>query len=488
MTQSIISNLSNLNQSLEQSNNFDEESEFLEINQTGPRESKSSRDLNKQGKTSATYRHSEAQTITSKESFHQYILDNFSRQNGLNLKKMSKGFTRNDSNKFKNDNEEYDVHCIYEGSENLSQESTSHQMDQDPKFHKILDDDRVVKSSISRQVYLPFTNECPEELLVPKAVEKTKEKPKPKKKSPSAKPKRRTLKVLKAKQEKKKNPCLQEILGIRDSEIVPLYIEPKRPMDTPPSSNINPLSVYDEYFGLNDWGAFHISEIRPYNFNYCKVYHKLNSIMINTCNSIVSLLYSLKSKSFFSIMLYQNEQPQIIEEFVCYSDTGQTSRPSKLIIKNLNDQNLRFYDIQKPHIKRRIKLGEDGPTPRHSLYTGHINFFENNPLHWRKYQKRNTLLEEKIGNFEALTNIISEKDIESLNGESQLYCSNEAKVALKAGLPLTQYLEHDQNNIFYLDNHFMFSIFDERKMKNSFCGKIFESDYRGSFVLTFSYL
>jgi hypothetical protein len=285
-------------------------------------------------------------------------------------------------------------------------------------------------------------------------------------------------------------------MGLRKSELIPLQVDKKPKSEENQNFETEKISSFDEYFGLNDWSMFHLRNLRPSNFNYCKVYHKIQKIMINTSHNIMGLLYSTNSNNFFSSVLYQNEQPQIIEDFVCNLGLSQYNDSISLVIKHLNQDYLRLYDCSSKKIIRKIKLDNKNSNNFINSFND-LNLENENsqkmintkPQMWKRFEKRNTLLSIKLGLLNSSTLAISEREKESWtegfsSGKSSGAMSNVTKHPLP-GEPLTQYLEHNQNNIFHLNNHFLFSIFDERQMKNSFRKCLFETDFRGIWFILF---
>jgi hypothetical protein len=449
------------------------------------RTSKSSRNLEKNDKNG--YRMSENPNTMNRETLHKFILNNFTEKNGLNLKRMGRRYIQNESNNLEiDDEEEYEEHNIYDDNKTIFGNLTCN-----PKLTDMIKDTQIVKSEICRKAYLPIPKTCDDDAHFFDLIQPKKSQNAPIKKP---KPKRKTIKILK---ENSMNKCsnqsssvadIHHFMNLNPSKLIPLCIESfteKKPLSI---FNTKKYFSFDEYYGLNDWMTFHGSRLRPGNFEYCKVYPKMNKIIINTSNNLLGMHYSSNRNGVISTYLYKNDQRDAIEDFAFNSALSSSDKVLDVTIKHLNQKCLRIYDCYSQKIKRKIKLddiNEHNKSKDNAIdHSNSINSDHSNQ--WKNYQKRNTLMHIKINQLNALTQCISEHDKESLNEISSDSNSMSRLSWVRrdpfSGSELTQLLQHNNNFIYYLDNKFNFQIFDEREMKISFKKTFSDMNYQGMIV------
>lgn len=362
-------------------------------------------------------------------------------------------------------------------------------LDPDPKVETMVTDNRVVESEICRRVYLgpkptrektcqnPHIKFLRNELRKDFEMEIAQTN---KNHSEISQRNGKSLSVLQCSLEESIKSDIEKILGVRKSEMFKISLqsnEPKKDWKDPDLTWAKKVMGVDKYFGLSNWHMFHGRNLRPQNFQYSKIYPGMKQLMVNTTDNILGLRYDRAWKTINTLRLYQNNEPQQIEDFACNSVLRSQDRLTTLAIKHMNDNRICLFDCESQIFKQKIKI-DASKSILNSNFTRKKSTFRApfvNPQGqvWAAMEKkkRKTVLTNLFGKGQKNL-AISETEAENSSGEREMYYMEHGVLISMVerspshDTPVTQHLEHHENLIFYVDNFFRFLIFDDRENKH----------------------
>jgi hypothetical protein len=344
----------------------------------------------------------------------------------------------------------------------------------DPKLGTMEIDRTVVKSDICRQIYVARPKRFERNRSLFPDLKKTKDVSEGKEKRLPTK--RKSAKVdhsISSADSNGSGQLVQDFLNSKQCDMINLtqiFIEEcLMHSNEGHQRQTKKLFSFDEYFGLSDWNTFYGSLLRPGNFGYSKMYSGLSQLMVNTTNDILGLRFDLGRNNLGNFRLYQNDQPQQIEDFCCNGGVLD------LVVKHMNKEYLRIFDCKAQKYKTKIKLDNDYNSNGQSVFTlknsqFKMSFSQANTEKWVNLDKRNTILKDKFKKTH-LDSTISEIEPESfIEDSSDGYMNlgillNQIEREPRKNIPIGQYLEQDGSYIYYFDNFFNVQVFDQRLKK-----------------------
>ena len=415
-----------------------------------------------------------------KENLNQYMYNNMKHGEGLDIELMAKRYTRS-GEKIENNFES----MIYENDPNESELFEKPKMswiglESSPRLFKIMDDKSVVRSEKCRQIYLPKYKKSKRSRPLIYELERQEEPQKNTTKQPTMR--RKTKKVL---HEKVNNNEIYEIFrNLKHSQIVdfgPKNSGDKHSVQNKPVTSISKVGSADHFFGLDNWHMFHGRNLRKENFEYSKVYPGVQMLMINTTKDIMGISYSLNRNSMLNFRLYQNDQPEMIEDFAFNSLSLSEQDACKFALKHINQDCIRVFDSKFEKYIYKCPLNQNSESIKKSQFviseSNYMEVYMKSKTNWinfdRKKLKAQSLM--KRGSLELNGQYhLPSNDNEETPSDLYMYNGLPEQVGREviSEMGVTQYLEMDGSYIYHLDNLLQFQVNDQRLRKCVLSGKL----------------
>ena len=373
-------------------------------------------------------------------------------------------------------------------SQNHGQKINWSKVDIDPKLTQLQNNSNYLPSEYCRRIYLPVQEQKEKDFLIGKIRNSISN--------------RKSYFASKNKEKAFKNfdnlddlNIIADYLKQNGCKAITLDLDSRKPEmktngDYAGARKSKLIYEFDEYVGLSDWKMFQNQNLRPKNFEYSKMYPKLNKLLLNTSNDIISLYFSLDRYNMTNFRLYTNDQNEMIENFSCNKELDLKDKVFDLALKHYDQDFIRIYDPITQRYKRKIKLEikkntkgfapgtnnveKSGFTLENSRYKK--SFHASQKIRWINSDVKDRRLTQKIPKNKQFA---FANNNDPISEEESIKCSSDdeyrgdlrgSQVApnhmQNVNVNVTHYLDQEGSYIYYLDDNFYLQIFDERSKKN----------------------